>query len=71
MKRTQLYRDRLHDHYWIDDGELFESYHTLRGMRYRFLLDVNGMPDCDNCPEEMIAEIEEKYLQNNPTSIPQ
>ena len=64
MERKKIARDPKHDHYWICDGALFESYLTLRGMRYRWILDVEDMPDSDNCSDEIIAQIEEKYLSS-------
>ena len=58
----KLFKSHNHDHYWIEDGNLFESYMTLRGLRYRHLMQVNGMPDCDKCTEAMIIYIEKEYL---------
>ncbi|HZK68113.1 MAG TPA: hypothetical protein VFC36_00795 [Paludibacter sp.] len=60
---TQFVKASNHDHYWIEDGELYESYRTLRGLRYRFLGNVAGMPDIDNCTEAMMIYIEKEYLQ--------
>jgi hypothetical protein len=51
-----------HSHYWIEDGVLYESYNTIRGLRYMMLLEVPGMNDCDKCTPEMIAYIEKQYL---------
>lgn len=58
----KLFKSHNHDHYWIEDGHLFESYMTLRGLRYRELMQVSGMPDCDKCTEAMIVYIEKEYL---------
>ena len=60
--RSELWRDNNHSHFWIKDGELFESYNTLRGMRFRHRLSVNGLPDTDKCQEDMIGYIEAEYL---------
>ena len=57
-----LLRDRMHSHFWIEDGELFESYHTIRGLRYRHRFAVNGLPDTDKCLPDMIKYIEAEYL---------
>jgi len=55
-------RDRRHSHFWIKDGELFESYHTIRGLRYRHRLSVDNLPDTDKCWPDMIRYIEAEYL---------
>jgi len=46
-----------HYKYWIKYGVLYESYTTLRGIRYRSIKEVD-MPDCDDCTDEMIEKIE-------------
>ena len=38
-----LTKDKNHDHYWIEDDVLYESYRTIRGLRYRPVLEVFGM----------------------------
>jgi len=50
-----------HDHYWIDDEVLYESYKTIRGLRYIPILEVFGMPNCEKCTNDMIVEIEKIY----------
>lgn len=57
-----LSRDRRHSHFWIEDGELFESYETIRGRRFRHRLSVKGMPDTEKCLPDMIKYIESEYL---------
>jgi hypothetical protein len=49
-------RDKSHDHYWVSSGVLFESYSTIRGLRYR-AIDKVKLPDCDRCTDEMIASL--------------
>jgi len=61
--KKKIHKDRNHDHYWIEDGKLFESYRTIRGLRYRFLIDVN-LPDCDKCDESQIKYVEAEYLND-------
>jgi hypothetical protein len=62
VKETSaIFKDDKHDHYWIEDEILFESYWTIRGLRYRSLLEVKGMKDNENCSEEVISEIAKKY----------
>ncbi len=64
-------KDRKHDHYWIEDGVLFESYRTIRGLRYRRLKDVPGMPDEDNCSGECIVYINKEYYQSEAQEVSQ
>lgn len=56
-----LWKDKNHSHFWIENGVLYESYNTIRGLRYRTRLIVK-MPDCEFVTKEMIKTIEEKYL---------
>ncbi len=57
-----LWRHERHSHFWIEDGSLFESYHTIRGLRYRYMFEVEGLPDTDECPPDMLKYIEAEYL---------
>lgn len=57
-----LWKDSRHDHFWIEDEQLFESYSTIRGLRYRHRMEVKGMPDSDKCTDAMIKYIEKQYL---------
>lgn len=50
-----------HNHFWISSGILYESYNTLRGLRYCIITKIN-MPDNDDVSEELIKQIEEDYL---------
>lgn len=60
---STLWRDEKHDHFWIEDGELYESYRTIRGLRYRHRLSVPGMPDMDKVTESVLSVIEERYYK--------
>lgn len=55
-----IHKDRRHDHYWIENGVLYESYRTIRWLRWRGLCNVRGMPDMDRCSEACIINIEKK-----------
>ena len=61
-KTTTLWLDERHSHFWIEDGELYESYNTLRGLRYRHRMSVPNLPDTDKCPKDMLLYIEKEYL---------
>lgn len=62
IDRSTLPKDKSHDHYWIEDERLYESYQTLRGLRFRFRLSVPNMPDSERCSDSMIKYIEKEYL---------
>lgn len=56
-----IYENAQHDHYWIKDGILYESYHTIRGLRYRRFKDVPGMPDHDRCSPACVRYMWREY----------
>lgn len=58
----KLFKDRRHHHYWIEDGILFETYQTIRGLRYRGILEVPNLPDNDKCDSDCITYIEKEFL---------
>ncbi len=64
MEENRLWKDDRHSHFWIEDGVLFESYHTIRGLRYRNRFYVEGLPDTDRCSPEMILRIESEFIEN-------
>lgn len=50
-----------HDHFWIEDGILYESYNTIRGMRYMEVMEVHGMPDEEKCNDNCLTYIAKEY----------
>lgn len=52
-----------HDHFWIEEGILYESYNTLRGMRYNEIKEVPGMQDIEKCDDSCISNIAEQYFR--------
>jgi hypothetical protein len=52
-----------HSHFWIEDGELYESYNTIRGLRYMYKCSVAGLPDTSNCPDDMLLYISKEYVE--------
>ena len=50
-----------HDHFWIEGGILYESYSTIRGMRYMEVMEVHGMPDEEKCNNACITYIAKEY----------
>lgn len=61
--KKELPKDEKHDHYWIDDNVLYESYRTIRGLRFRPVLEVYGMPNCEKCDQSILIYIEKEYMQ--------
>lgn len=59
----KLTKDKKHSHYWIEDGILGESYHTLRGLRYRGICEID-LPDN---PRVSYEELE----QYDPCKLPE
>ena len=57
-----IYKDERHHHYWIEDGILYETYHTLRGRRYRELAKVD-YPDREYVSDAELEEVEECIIQ--------
>lgn len=50
-----------HDHFWIKSEMLYESYQTLRGLRYCEVMPVPGMPDVDKCSQDCLTYILKEY----------
>jgi len=51
-----------HDHFCIEDSFLYESYRTIRGLRFREIIAVGNMPDDDVCSEICMTYIAKEYL---------
>lgn len=60
--RVLLWKDERHSHFWISDGELYESYQTIRGLRYRHRCSVGDLPDAEKCSEPLLKYIEAEFL---------
>lgn len=58
METIKIIKSHNHSHYWIEDEKLFESYKTIRGLRYRFIRELKGYIDSDRVTDETISEIE-------------
>ena len=61
MKEPKLTKSHNHDHFWVSDNILYESYNTIRGMRFREKFTVM-LPDMDNVPERTIELINEGII---------
>lgn len=56
MIKKVVIKDEKHSHFWIVENCLYESYYTIRGMRYRFITEVE-YPDCSILTDKQITEI--------------
>jgi hypothetical protein len=54
-------KSRNHLFYWIDEGVLFETYQTIRGRRYTWVIEVPDMPDEERCTDECLRYIAKEY----------
>lgn len=61
MEKSQLIKSHNHDHFWIEDNILFESYKTIRGLRYRSIMEVM-LQDNDKLSESEIEFINKSYF---------
>lgn len=46
-----------HDRFWIEDEILYESYRTIRGLRYRQIMAAPGFKNCERCSEEIFQQL--------------
>lgn len=54
-------KDKNHSHYWVEDKKLYESYNTLRGLRYRFIVGCPGISDCEKCSDDMVEYLFKEF----------
>jgi hypothetical protein len=63
IKDLHIPRHPNHDHYWIQNGVLGESYQTIRGLRFRELAEVSEFKNNKNLSkDEMISVM--LFLEN-------
>ena len=58
----KLTKQLNHSHFWIENGILHETYRTIRGLRYVEICEVPGLPDTENCPEDMLLYISKEFF---------
>lgn len=62
----ELVREQNHHHYYVEDHRLWESYLTIRGMRNRYIMEVDPItPDIQCVGEEILKRFEKEYDQYN------
>lgn len=50
-----------HSHFWIEDGILYESYNTIRGMRFMSMMEVGDITDTDKVDGYLEQYIAKEY----------
>ena len=65
VKTPTVPKSHNHHHFWIEDEILYESYQTIRGLRYRAIKQVPNMPDEDKCTDACLEYIAKEYYQPN------
>ncbi len=65
VKKTiqKLPKKQNHSHFFIDNEFLFESYNTIRGLRFLQVMPVLGMPNEKKCNEFCLFYIVKEYLE--------
>lgn len=66
MKTAETVKDKAHVHFYTDNGVLYETYRTIRGLRYRKISEANGMPDSVKCSEITVNFILKENNNNKP-----
>jgi hypothetical protein len=58
----QIPKKDNHSHFFIDNEFLFESYNTIRGLRFLQVMPVLGMPNEKECSDYCLFYIVKEYL---------
>lgn len=61
--KTELVKSQNHEHFWIEDNTVYESYRTIRGLRYMAVAEVI-MPDSDRLSDDEIKKVNEILTSN-------
>jgi len=59
---VQLYKHKDHHHFFIKSEVLYESYNTIRGLKYQKIMLVSGMPNENKCDETCLRYISKEFL---------
>lgn len=55
-----------HHHFWTENNVVYESYNTLRGMRFRYIVILDfDYPDKDTLTELEINSLNSKNLEKS------
>lgn len=62
-----LKKSHNHDHFWIEDGFLYESCNTIRGLRYFKICEID-YPDTD-CLNQVDSLVVYSQIENRKSQI--
>lgn len=65
MEAFQITKSHNHDHFWCENNIIYESYNTIRGLRFRQLIELNfNYPDKERLTETMIIFLNNIFKNN-------
>ena len=65
MKPFQIIKSHNHDHFWCENNIVYESYNTIRGLRFRQLIELNfKYPDKELLTETMVTFLNNIFKNN-------
>jgi len=56
-KKKVIQKDRRHDHFWIENGSLCETYRTIRGLRWRWVAFAGQEPDHEKISDDELTAL--------------
>jgi len=59
---NHIIKSPTHANFWVENEVLYESYRTIRGMKYRYVMEVKGIANNYFCDDEFIRNIKKKYI---------
>lgn len=60
---VNIWMDRKHDHFFVVGEFLYESYKTIRGLRYRGRGYCPGIPNIEKCTDDDLIKIQKVLVQ--------
>ncbi|MDR3026047.1 hypothetical protein [Chryseobacterium sp.] len=61
-ERKEITKHLNHYYFTVQEEHLYEVYKTIRGIRYLVVCDVPGIPDTEQCNDDLIKYVEREYL---------
>lgn len=63
---NMITKSNNHIHFWIENNVVYESYNTLRGLRYRELIGLDfNYPDHEKLSDSMIIFLNNILISKN------
>ena len=64
---VSIFKSHNHDHFWVADNVVFESYNTARGLRSNGIAIVD-FPDKDELSDEDVEALNEQLAKQVETA---